>query len=114
MVFQSLCFPLEPVWVYYVPPDFFDRARLSFAPVTTGSLTLLLTALYPVTLRRFFSTMQPPVGASLQKLQRALSILSELEADICREGVNPVISQLHLTYSLSNTLSRQRSSLYVT
>ena len=35
-------FPLEPERVRYLPSSVFARARLIFAPITTGSLTLLL------------------------------------------------------------------------
>ena len=43
-------FPLEEGRVYYLPSEVFSRAKLSLALVTTGSLTLLLTVLNPVTL----------------------------------------------------------------
>ena len=47
---RERAFPLEAGCVYYLPSEVFARARLSFAPVTTGSLTLLLTVLNLVTL----------------------------------------------------------------
>ena len=34
-------FPLEEGRVHYLPSEFFSRAKLSLAPVTTMSLTLL-------------------------------------------------------------------------
>ena len=74
-------FPLEEGSVYYLPSEFFSRAKLSLAPVTTGCLTLLLTILNPVTLRRLLHKVGGPVHGSLRKLQTALSSLQALESD---------------------------------
>ena len=78
-------FPLEEGRVYYLPSEVFSRARLSLAPVTTGSLTLLLTVLNPVTLRRLLRKLGGPVHGSLRQLQVALSSLQALENDSHRE-----------------------------
>ena len=74
-------FPLEEGSVYYLPSEVFSRAKLSLAPVTTGSLTLVLTVLNPVTLRRLLHKVGGPVHGSLRKLQTALSSLQALESD---------------------------------
>ena len=74
-------FPLEEGSVYYLPSEFFSRAQLSLAPVTTGSLTLLLTVLNPVTLRRLLHKVRGPVHGSLRNFQMALSSLQALESD---------------------------------
>ena len=47
----------------------------------TGSLTLLLTLLTPVTLRRLLHKAGGPVYGSLRKLQPALSSLQVLNSD---------------------------------
>ena len=73
--------PLEEGSVYYLPSEFFSRAKLSLAPVTAGSLTLLLTVLNPVTLRRLLHKVGSPIHGSLRKLQTALSSLQALEID---------------------------------
>ena len=65
--------------MYYLPSRVFARARLSFAPVTTGSLTLLLMVFNPVTLQRLLRKVVGPVSGSLRKLQAALSSLQDLE-----------------------------------
>ena len=54
--------------MYYLPSEFFARARLNFALVTTGSLTLLLTVLNPVTHRRLLQRVEGPIHGSLSKL----------------------------------------------
>ena len=74
-------FPLEEGRVYYLPSKVFSRAKLSLAPVTTGSLTLLLTLLNPVTLRRLLHRLGGPVYVSLRQLQMASSSLQTLESD---------------------------------
>ena len=51
----------------------------SFAPVTTGSLTLLLTVFNLVTLWRLLRNVVGPVSGSLRKLQAALSTFQDLE-----------------------------------
>ena len=78
---RERAFPLEAGCVYYLPSDFFARARLSFAPVTTRSVTLLLTVLNPGTLRRLLQRVEGPIHGSLSKLQSALSSLQALEQD---------------------------------
>ena len=45
---RERAFPLEEGRVYYLPSEVFSRAKPGLAPVTTGSLTLLLTVLTPV------------------------------------------------------------------
>ena len=72
--------PLEPERVYYPPAGVFARARHRFAPVTTGSLSLLLTVAFdPVTVRRLMRKVVGPVNGSLCKLQAALSSLQDLD-----------------------------------
>ena len=58
-------FPLEEGRVYYLPFEVFSRAKLNMAPVTIGSLTLLLRVLNLVTLRRFLHKLSGPVHGSL-------------------------------------------------
>ena len=72
-------FFLEPERVYHLPLGVFTRAWLSFAPVTTLSLTLLLTVFNPVTLQRVMRKVVGPVCGSLRKLKVALSSLQDLE-----------------------------------
>ena len=76
---RERAFPLEAGCVYYLPSEVF--AQLSFTPVTTGSLTLLLTVLNPVTPRRLVQRVEGPIHGSLSKLQSALSSLQALEQD---------------------------------
>ena len=78
---RKLAFSLEEGRVYYLPSEIFSRAKLSLAPVTTGSLTLLLTVLNLVTLRRLLHKFGGPVHGSLRQLQVALSSLQTLEND---------------------------------
>ena len=61
-------FPLEEERVYYLPSKVFSRAKLSLAPVTTGSLTLLLTVLNPVSLWCLLYRLGGPVHGSLRQL----------------------------------------------
>ena len=63
-------FPLELDCVYHLPSGVFAQAGLSFVPVTTGSVTLLLTVLNLVTLLR---KVGDPVSGFLCKLQAAWS-----------------------------------------
>ena len=67
--------------VYYLPFEGISRAKLGFAPVTTGSLPLLLTVLNVVTLRRLLHSVGGPVHGSLRRLQTALSSLWTPESD---------------------------------
>ena len=46
-------FPLEERRVYYLPSEVFSRAKLSLAPVTTGSLTLPMTVITRLPLDAF-------------------------------------------------------------
>ena len=78
---RERAFLLEEGRVYYLPSEVFSRAKLSLAPVTTGSLTLLLTVLNPVTLRRLLHKLGGPVHGSVRKLRVALSSLQTLEND---------------------------------
>ena len=71
-------FPVQSRRVYYLPPEVFARERLGFAPVTTGSLALLLNVLSLVTLRRFVRRVQSPISRSLPRLQAALANPSDL------------------------------------
>ena len=72
---RERAFPLEEGRVYYLPSEVFFRAKLCLALVTTGSLTLLLTVLNRVTLRRLLHRLGGLVYGSLRKLQTALSSL---------------------------------------
>ena len=54
-----------------------------------GSLTLLLTVLNPMTLRRLLRKVQSPVRRSLGKLQTTLTSLHELEVGLSFESVTP-------------------------
>ena len=82
-------FPSESGRVYHFPPDVFVRARLSFTPVSRGSLTPLLTVINPLTLRRLLRKEEGPVAGSLRKLQTTLTSLRELEVVPNFEGVAP-------------------------
>ena len=57
--------PLEEGSVYYLPSEVFSRAKLSLAPITTGSLTLLLTVLNLITLRCLLHKPGGPLHGSL-------------------------------------------------
>ena len=59
-------------------------------PVTTGCLTLLLTDLNLVTLRRLLRKVSDQVSGSLRKLQMALSPLQDLEHSPGLEPVAPM------------------------
>ena len=72
---QERVFPLEEGTVYYLPSQAFSRAKLSLALVTTGSLTLVLAVLNPVTIRCLLQKVGGPVHRYLRKLQTALSSL---------------------------------------
>ena len=74
-------FPLEEGSVYCLPSEVFSRGKLSLPPVTTGSLTLLLTVLNPVTLRRLLHKIGGPVQGYLRKLHTTLFSLRALESD---------------------------------
>ena len=76
---QERVFRLEEGRVYYLPYEVSSRAKLSLAPVTTGSLTLVLTVLYLVTLRRLWHRLGGPVHGSVRQLQVGLSSLQTLE-----------------------------------
>ena len=65
---RERAFPSEEGSVYYLPSEVFSRAKLILAPVTRGFLTLLLTVLNPVTLRRLLHKVGGPVHGSLRKL----------------------------------------------
>ena len=67
--------------MYYLPSEVFSRAKLNLAPVTTGSLTLLLTVLNPVTLWRLLRGLGGPIHGSLRQLQTTSSSLQALESD---------------------------------
>ena len=67
--------------MYYLPSKVFSRAKLSLAPVTTGSLTLALTNLNLVTLWRFLHRLGGPIHGSARQLQTALSSLQTWESD---------------------------------
>ena len=71
--------PLGVYHVYYLPLGVFARARLNFVPIATVSLTLLLTVLNPMTLRRLLRKLSAPISGSLRKLHIALSSLEDLE-----------------------------------
>ena len=75
--------------MYYLPSEVFSRVKLSLAPVTTRSLTLVLTVLNPVTLRRLLQKSGGPVHGSPRQLQVALSSLHILENDFHRESPVP-------------------------
>ena len=57
--------------MYYRPSDVFARARLSFAPVTTRSVALLLMVLNRVTLRRLVQYMSQ---IALLRMSKSLGI----------------------------------------
>ena len=77
---------------YYLPPEIFAREGLGFVPIPIGFLTLLLTFLIPLTLRRFLKAVQSPISGSLRRLQATLANLAELEVDISLEVAYPVRS----------------------
>ena len=78
---EERAFRLEEGRVYYLSSIFLSGAKLSPAPVTTGSPTILLAVLNPVTLRRLLHKLGGPVHGSLRQLQVAFSSLQTLEND---------------------------------
>ena len=78
------CFSVRVQLCVLLSPKFFARARLSFAPVTTGFFTLLLT-----TLGRLLRKVQNPVSGSLRKLQTTLPSLLELELGLAAKSMAP-------------------------
>ena len=96
---QERVFPLEEGRVYYLPFEVFSSAKLSLAPVTTGSLTLLLTVLNPVPLRHLLHRLGGPVHGSLHQLQVALSSLHNWKTTFTWWPQSPQPCQLRLTCS---------------
>ena len=71
------------------PPEIFACKRLNFAPVTMGSLTLLLTVLDPMGLAGLLQKVQSLISGPLRKLQSAMASLQELEGSHAPESVIP-------------------------
>ena len=92
--------------MYYLPFEVFSRAKLSLAPVATGSLTLVLTVFNPVTLRRLLHKPDGPVHGSPRRLQVAFSSLQTLKNDSHQES--PVPAALPARFDLL-TLNVERT-----
>ena len=75
---QERTIPLEEGRVYYLPYEVFSGAKLSLAPVTTGSPTLLSTVLNPVTLRCLLQKLEGPSAWVLAPVTSGLVFLADV------------------------------------